>query len=69
MARYRDRSAVPDWALLALMATAMACGGEQAKLGPDQRTVPVTSPTPNDATGSTATSILAGARVEPTGRS
>lgn len=64
MTRYRDRSAVPDWALLALMAAAMACGGEQAKVGPDQRTVPVTSPTPNDATASNPSSILGGARVK-----
>ena len=66
MTRYRDRSAVPDWALLALMATAMACGGEQAKVGPDQRAVPITSPTPNDATASSPSTILAGARVEAT---
>jgi hypothetical protein len=66
MTRYRDRSAVPDWALLALMAAAMACGGEQAKVGRDQRAVPITSPSPNDATGAHPSTVLGSPRVETT---
>ena len=66
MTRYRDRSAVPDWALLALMATAMACSREQAKVSPDERAVSITSTTPNDAVAPNPSTVLGSARVEVT---
>ena len=64
MTRYRDRSAVPDWALLAMMATAMACSREQAKTTPDNRNIPITTTTPSDPTGSNGATTLGGVQVD-----
>lgn len=64
MTRYRDKSAVPDWALLAMMATAMACSREQAKTSPDNRVVPITTTTPGDATASNGTTTLGVVQVD-----
>jgi len=64
MTRYRDRSAVPDWALLAMMATAMACGREQSRVRHDERPVPITSTTPNDAASPNGGPALEGPKAE-----
>ncbi len=64
MTSYRDRSAVPDWALLAMMATAMACSREQAKVCPDGRAVSITSTTPNDAAAPDPSKVLGNTQVE-----
>jgi hypothetical protein len=64
MTKYRDRSAVPDWALLALMATAVACSREQARVRHDDRPVPITSTTPGEASASQTGPALEGAKTE-----
>lgn len=64
MTKYRDRSAVPDWALLAMMATAMACSREQAKASPDSRAIPITTTTPSDPTVSNGVTTLGGVQVD-----
>jgi hypothetical protein len=64
MTRYRDRSAVPDWALLAMMATAMACSREQAKSTPDNRNIPITTTTPGNPVVPNGATTLGATQVD-----